>query len=373
MSWQVNRYLFHRRTNGSPTISHSSSWSLRDSNLDADFATDARYGEMNYQREGGNVSLQGVIAITPFFIEHVLDITGPISVPEYRETVTAQNLISLIHFHQLGGTAAGEGSDLILSQNGYSSQRKQFTELLEEHLLARVQQSSSSAIAKFLQLAISSLRTKDIQIYLNNTHAENTLHLLNLDGSIQSPQADHLFIVDANVAGGKANSFIVNTVRDQVTIDGQGNVVHRTTITYAWTLAGKNYGNQLYHDYVRIYVPTDSTLTKQDGWQPLGTSNAFGSQVWAGFFTLVDGQTKTITLLWSNHSVVKNGSNGWHYQYVLQRQAGAQRMMQLQVMLPSCATKTNTWGGLAPHGEHEESLTQSLTKDLNVGVDFACK
>ena len=110
-----------------------SSWSLRDSNLDADFATDARYGEMNYEREGGNVPLQGVIAITPYFIEHVLDITGPISVPEYRETVTAQNLISLIHFHQLGGTAAGEGSDLIPSQNGYSSQRKQFTELLGEH------------------------------------------------------------------------------------------------------------------------------------------------------------------------------------------------------------------------------------------------
>ena len=180
--------------------------------------------------------------------------------------------------------------------------------------------------------------------------------------------------MDANVAGGKTNNLIVNTVRDQVTIDEQGNVVHRTTITYAWTLAGQNYGNQLYHDYVRIYVPTDSTLTKQDGWQPLSTSNAFGSQVWAGFFTLVHGQTRHYHSSYgANHSVVKNGTNGWHYQYLLQRQAGAQRMMQLQVMLPSCATMTNKWGGLAPHGKQEESLTQSLTQDLNVGVDFTCK
>ena len=95
-----------------------SSWSLRNSNLDANFATDARYGEMNYQSEGGNVPLQGVIAITPSFIEHVLNISGPINIPEYHETVTAQNLISLIHFHQLGGTGAGGGSDLIPSQNG---------------------------------------------------------------------------------------------------------------------------------------------------------------------------------------------------------------------------------------------------------------
>jgi hypothetical protein len=70
---------------------------------------------------------------------------------------------------------------------------------------------------------------------------------------------------------------------------------------------------------------------------------------------------------------VKNGINGWHYQYLLQRQAGAQRMMQLQVMLPSCATMTNKWGGLAAKGKQEEYLTQSLTQDLHVGVDFVCK
>jgi Protein of unknown function (DUF4012) len=350
-----------------------SSWSLRDSNLDADFSTDARYGELNYQREGGNVPLQGVIAITPSFIEHVLNITGPISMPEYHETVTAQNLISLIHYHQLGGKAAGGGSDLIPSSDGYSSQRKYFTELLGEHLLARMQQLSPGTVAKFLQLVTSSLRAKDIQIYFNAIGAENALQLLHLDGTIQSPQGDHLFIVDANVAGSKANSFIVNTVHDQVIIDERGNAVHCTTITYAWTLAGQNYGNPLYRDYVRIYVPPGSTLSKQDGWQPLGTSTAFSSQVWAGFFTLVHGQTRTITLLWTSHDVAKNDAKGWHYQYLLQRQIGAQRMLALQVMLPSCAAVISKWGGLVSNHKQEETLTQSLTQDLNVGIDYTCK
>jgi len=348
------------------------SWSLRDSNLDADFSIDARYGELNYQREGGNVPLQGVIAITPFFIERVLNITGPISVPEYHEMATAQNLVDLIHFHQLGGTAAGGGSDLISSPDGYSSQRKYFTELLGEHLLARVRQFSSAGITKFLQLAVSSLRTKDIQIYLNASSAENVLQLLHLDGSIQSPQGDHLFIVDTNVAASKANSFIVNTVHDQVIIDEHGNAVHRTTITYAWTLAGQKYGNQLYHDYVRIYMPSGSTLSKQDGWQPLGTSTAFGSQVWAGFFTLVYGQTRTINLQWTSHSVAKSDAKVWNYRYLLQRQAGIQRTLELQVMLPSCAIVTKKWGGLVSNNKHEETLTLSLTQDLNVGADYTC-
>ena len=346
-----------------------SSWSLRDSNLDADFPTAARYGELNFEREGGNVPLQGVIAVTPSFIEQVLNITGPISMPEYQETVTAQNLVSLIHFHQLGQG----GSDLLPSPNGQSSQRKYFTELLGERLLARVQKLPSSDVAKFLGLAVSSLRAKDVQLYFNASQAENALHLLHLDGTIQSPSGDHLFIVDANVAGGKTNSLIVNTVHDQVTIDENGNAVHHTTITYAWTLAGENYGTQLYHDYVRIYIPPGSTLSKQDGWQPLGTSTAFGSQVWSGFFTLVHGQTRTISLLWTSHSVAKSDANGWHYQYVLQRQAGAQRTLVLQVMLPQCAVEISKWGGLVSNNKQAETLTQSLTQDLNVGVDYACK
>lgn len=346
-----------------------SNWSLRDSNLDADFPTAARYGELNFEREGGNVPLQGVIAITPSFIEQVLKITGPISVPEYHETVTAQNLVSLIHFHQLGQ----EGSDLIPSPDGHSSQRKYFTELLGERLLARVPHLPSGDVAKFLGLAVDSLRAKDVQIYFNASNAENVLHLLHLDGTIQSPPGDHLFVVDANVAVSKANSFIVNTMHDRVTIDEHGNAVHYTTITYAWTVAGQNYGDPLYQDYVRIYAPPSSTLSKQDGWQPLGTSTAFGSQVWAGFFTLTEGQTRTVTLAWTSHGVAESYAKGWHYQYLLQQQAGVRRTLALQVILPSCAAVTNTWGGLQTKNRQEETFAQSLTQDLNVGIDYTCK
>ena len=31
------------------------------------------------------------------------------------------------------------------------------------------------------------------------------------------------------------------------------------------------------------------------------------------------------------------------------------------------------WGGLTSKNKREESLAQSLTQDLNVGVDYACK
>jgi len=345
-------------------------WSFRDSNLDADFPTAARYGELTYKREGGNIPVQGVIAITPALIQKALNITGPIDVPEYHETVTTQNLIARIHYHQLG--PAREGPDTIPSPDGHSSLRKRFTELLAEHFLARVRQLPSSALATFLQLMVSSVRSKDLQIYLNAGVAENLLQSYHLDAAIQSPSGDSLFVVDANFSANKANSFIINTMDDQVTIDAQGNATHRTTISYAWTVKGQNYGNPLYRDYARVYVPPGSILRMQSGWEPRGTSQAFGREVWAGIFTLSYGQIRTITLLWTVPGAARKITDGWYYQYLIQKQAGTQWNLNLQVTLPPCAIKTNTWSGLVSSDKRTATLTQSLKEDMNLGVKYGC-
>jgi len=345
-------------------------WSFRDSNLDADFPTAARYGEFTYKREGGNVPVQGVIAITPALIQHVLEITGPIDVPEYHETVTAQNLIALIHYHQLG--PAGEGSDRIPSPDGHSSLRKRFTELLAEHFLTRVRQISPSTLAKFVHLLIDSVRTKDIQIYFNSAIVEHILQSFHLDAAIQAPVGDSLFVVDANIAGDKANNFIISSLDDKVIIDDTGNAVHHTTLSYAWTIPGKNYDSPLYRDYVRIYVPAGSKLDRQDGWQSRGTSQAFGREVWAGIFTLSYGRIRTITLVWTVPDAARKVTSGWYYQYLIQKQAGTQWKLNLQVTLPVCARIKDKRGGLISHNRQVAMLSQSLNEDITVGMDYNC-
>ena len=349
------------------------SWSLRDSNLDADFPTVARYGEQLYAREGGKVPVQGVIAITPWLIQHALAITGPISMlPEYNETVTAQNLIDRIHFHQLG--RAGEGSELIPSPDGQSSLRKRFTAYLADHFWARVRQlsASPSALSKFFQLLVSSLHTKDIQIYLNSRAGENLLQRYHFDAAIQAPAGDSLFIVDANISPNKANDFITYKLHDQVAVDESGNALHHTTLSYAWLENGQNYGSPLYRDYVHVYVPPGSILHTQDGWEPQGTSQAFGREVWAGLFTLSYGQTHVITLVWTVHGAAQKGVHGWHYQYLMQKQAGDQWVVNLQVTLPACAVINSTLGGLASKAKQTAALSLSLSEDLNLGIDYKC-
>lgn len=346
------------------------SWSLRDSNLDADFPTAARYAEQNYAREGGNIPVQGVVAITPVLIERALAITGPIQVPEYHETVTAQNLVDRIHYYQVGPGTTGHGQSL--SPDGLTTVRKHFTALLAEHFLGRVRQISSSALPKLMQLMISSLRSKDVQVYLNPSSAEKLLQSYYLDSSIQSQGGDGLFIVDANISPSKANRLITNTLNDQVEIDAKGNAIHHTTISYAWGSKGPVYGSDIYRDYVRVYVPPGSVLHMQDGWQPRGTSEVFGREVWAGFFTITYGQTDTITLVWTVPGAAAKGAKGWHYQYLLQRQAGAQWKLHLQITLPSCAATKNNWSGLVSSNKQAVALSQYLSKDLDVGADYVC-
>ncbi len=349
-----------------------SSWSFRDSNLDADFPTAARYGELTYKEEGGKVPVQGVIAITPGLIEQALEITGPISVPEYHETVTIQNLIDRIHYYQLG---AQSGSDLVPSPDGHSSLRKRFTEILAEHFLAHIRQLSPAALGGLLRVMLSSLHSKDLQIYFNVGLAESFLQRYHLDAAIQSPTGDSLFVVGANIGVNKANNLITYALDDQVTIDAQGKAVHHTTISYAWKTKGELYnGSPLYRDYVRIYVPPGSLLQTQDGWEPRGTSESFSREVWAGFFTLSFGQTRTITFIWTVPGAAKKDASGWHYRYLIQRQASVQWTVHLRMTLPSCAVVTNKEGGVASTSGAQQvvTLTRPLNEDMNVGLDYTC-
>ncbi len=347
-----------------------SSWSFRDSNLEADFPTSAQMGELNYQREGGNTPLQGVISITPALIQHLLTVTGPIAMPEYHEMVTAQNLIDLIHYHQLG---AGRVGNDVPSSDGHSSVRKHFTELLSEHFMARVHQLSSATMSAFVQVLLNGLRAKDIEIYFNASAAETALRQLHLAATVDAPTNDSLFVVDTNFSPDKANNLITNTLNDQVTIDAAGNAMHQTTLRYYWGTYGDVYGALTYRDYIRVYLPPGSVVTQQQGWQPRGTSNIYGRKMIAGLFTFHYSQTFVLHLSWMVPHAAQRNAQGWHYQYEMQRQAGTHWIMSLEINLPSCATIKSSTGGLTVVAKRElAARNKAVNEDLFFGEDYRC-
>jgi hypothetical protein len=359
----------------------SPKWGFRDSNLDADFPTSAQYGEQLYKQEGGDGELQGVVAITPWMVQSALRITGPIDVPEFKETVNADNMVEQIHKYQLT-SGLTKGPDDKTDPKSGTSQRKAFTGYLFQHFMAKVKEQTSQDMGQFAKLFMDSLRSKDLQVYLNAKDAETVLRRYHFASAVEAPQSgDSLFMADANIVASKINFYLQNTVHDQVTLDANGTATHKTTLTYVWppnpdTLtksfpAGYPY---LYISYLRVYAPPNAQLLSQDGWQGKVASNqVFGRTEWGGKVYVSYGTTQNVTLTWSEPHAATQSGQSWQYNSLIQRQAGYTYGLDYSLKLPSCAKLV----GAPPEGFTAPSaqalaLKQPLTKDVSIAVTYTC-
>lgn len=239
-------------------------WGLRDSNVSADFPTSARLAIDLYKQETGN-SVDGVISFTPVVIEHVLAIIGPIQVPGYNTTVTAQNLEDLLHFYQLDNR--GILKQIINQPNNTdTSQRKQFTSYLTTLMMTKVRSSSFDQIMAITHQVLADLKSKDLQMYFTDQATENVLMKYQYAGLLDRSTAhDGLYVVQENLSASKASQYVQTSLHDTVTLDSAGGATHILQMRLVYNQAGPVYGYDTYYDYVRVYVPPSSRLLSSDG------------------------------------------------------------------------------------------------------------
>jgi hypothetical protein len=369
-----------------------------DTNLDPDFATNARLGQELYTSSGcssllkGNItSFQGVIAITPQLIDNVLEnITGPITLPDYHHVVIDQkNLIQEIHLQELASSGQGTSSTTtdpnpICDQSSYSSC---FTPYLFSVFLAKLAGTRAPGSPQLGKLLQGAVQAKDLQVYFSNPQAEAVLAHHDLASAMSASQpGDSLMVVDANEGAVKANNYITYTWSDQVSIDISGNATHHLTLTYDWPRTQESYDNAypaqpnqyVYQDYLRIYVPQSSmgispptNLRTLGGTTPLTT--AFGSRVIEGLINLPIGEKVTFDLSWTVPHAATEVSGTWFYQYTVEKQPGIDdRPMSIALSLPSCGSITGTPQGFTAPTNHSARYTQPLNSDLNLSLQYTC-
>ncbi len=239
-------------------------WGLRDSNLSADFPTSAQIAMNEYNREVGH-KVDGVILFTPFLIEHVLQVTGPIRIPSYDETITSQNLEARLHYYQLDN--AGIAKQIRISGgNTSTSDRKQFTSLVAHTLMDTVRHESPTMLLALAKQMLQDLKTKDLQVYLTNPQLEGLLsHYGDAAQVDRSTTHDGLYVVQANVSASKASQYVKTTIHDTVTLDTNGGATHQFQMQLAYNQLGFVYGLDTYRDYIRVYVPPTAKFLGGDG------------------------------------------------------------------------------------------------------------
>lgn len=238
-------------------------WGLRDSNLSGDFPTTAQLAMGVFQDEGGG-PVDGDIAFTPVVIEHILDVIGPVQVPEYNETITAQNLEDKLHYYQQNFSAIAVQQQKTGTHN--AATRKAFTTLLGKILLQKVEHLPVKTLLKIAQNATKDIQSRDLEIYFTNPQAEAWLAQHGYSGAMSSfTNADGFMVVQANISISKASQYVQTTYQDNIALDTQGGATHTLTITLNYQQKGPVYGQDTYADYIRVYAPQNAQFIGGDG------------------------------------------------------------------------------------------------------------
>ncbi len=238
-------------------------WGLRDSNLSGDYPTTARMSMQVFQEEGGG-PVDGDISLTPTVIAHVLNVIGPIKVPQYNETITAQNLEDKLHYYQQDFGAIAIERQKTGTSN--ASTRKAFTSLLGKLLLDKVRHLQVKQLVAIMQNAVKDIQSRDLEIYFANPLAEAWLVQHRYSGAMDTfSKHDGFMVVQSNISISKASQYVHTTEQDHIMLDAQGGALHNLTITLDYKQTGPVYGFDTYADYIRVYAPANAQFLGGDG------------------------------------------------------------------------------------------------------------
>lgn len=242
-------------------------WNIQDANWFPDFPTSARKIMWFYERAGGR-TVDGVVAVNAQVIESLLRATGPLTLEEYGVTLDADNVLSTLE------TVIEHGDDKALN-----IPKRILAELFPK-LLERALESPESQGVRFLEVLFSGLETKDIIPYFSDARAQALVTAGGWSGAIAPPAEalgvggsrinDSLYLVNANIGGGKTDGVIEELVDQTASLESDGRV--RETVTLHRTHRGSSddllRGSENV-EYIRFYVPQGSQFIAADGFTPL--------------------------------------------------------------------------------------------------------
>jgi hypothetical protein len=146
--------------------------------------------------------------------------------------------------------------------------------------------------------------------------------------------SDYLYLVEANLGVNKANYFLYRNVEEAINI-GQNSIDRVVKINYENTAKNANWPGGDYKNYLRVYVPTDVTVSQvslADGDNPnnkkiygndeLKISEVNGKKE-IGFLVTVPVLKKRVVEIRYTSNVTMDATKNFSYLNYIQRQPGS--------------------------------------------------
>lgn len=238
-----------------PVQKISAAWSLHDSNWFPDFPVSAEKASWFYEKTGGP-TVDGVITMTPTVLQKLLEVTGPIEMPEYDVTIDKDNFIEKTQYE----VEVDYDKDL--------NQPKKILADLAPKILDRIFNTKDMATAaKVMRILSDSLNEKHLLIYSKNYSIQKILSERGWSGEMLATQKDYLSVINTNINGFKTDGVIDERISHQAEISGDGTITDTVTISRHHNGGDTRYDwwNKVNADYMRIYVPKGSKLLEVSG------------------------------------------------------------------------------------------------------------
>ncbi len=325
---------------------------LRDVNYSPDYAKSMDDFNYYWQRLG-QPSVDGIVAIDTHFLQGLLGITGPISLPAYE--INYAQYPGIPESCSMGGTEFTHenvvcrlelfSQRLIISQ----SQRKAILGDLMKEIIDRILQAPQDQWGHLFETVFTELHEKHLLVNLRNEDLQALAETYNIGGKVLQHgdtvwmdevscqgcapmftpvtfgQADdYLHINDANLAGLKSDFFIKRTVTQSLRQEDDGRLVSRVELTYHNTGINDGWLNAVGRNYVRVYVPLGSELLHAEGGEAVGgvtSSEDLNKTVFDNFLLIPPLESKTIVFEYRLPATITPNN----YRLIVQKQPGLDR------------------------------------------------
>ena len=200
--------------------------------------------------------MDGVIAVNAGFMVKLLEILGPVDMPAYGRTITAENFLL-------------ETQKIVeLEYDKTENAPKAFIGDLAPILLDRLTKADLPTLLSVMNLVGQGLEEKDILVYFRDNDLEAFMEDLGWTGSLKGTSGDYLMAVDTNLGGGKTDGVIDETVDMKTRIAPDGTVENTVTMTKVHHgMKSELFRGANNVDYFRLYVPKGSTFISGSGFE----------------------------------------------------------------------------------------------------------
>ncbi len=262
-------------------------WQMRDANWSPDYLTSVQQVEKFYHLQGGQETFDGIIAVNAGLLPRLLEITGPVYLPEFDKELKAEDVLYQLEYeveknYHNRGIEPGE--------------RKSMLKSLVKEIIGQITSREYLTDSALRRMVLEELDKKNILISLKDSKIQELISQKNWSGEVEKNYpGNYLMLVEANLIGKKSNAFVQRQVSYKIDYTNPKPKVD-LEIDFSHSNPEKDWFNDDYRCYLRVYLPQGAWLVKFSGLrQGPEFSEDLGKTVVGGYLIVPAGESKKVS------------------------------------------------------------------------------